>query len=75
MGIHSLSSIDKLEKQLQERHEKLVATMKGLEISKDEMRMLQHTLPHRRVNAADVRVALDDFATIIKEIRASLGKR
>lgn len=75
MGIHSLASIDKLEKQLQERHEKLVAAMKGLEISKDEMRMLQHTLPHRRVNAGDVRIAVDDFVTILKEIKTSLGKR
>lgn len=75
MGIYSLALIDKFESQLQERFEKLVVTMKGIEIGQNEMRTLQYTLPHRRVNAADIRVAVDDFATILKEIKASLGKR
>ena len=75
MGTHSLALIDKLEKQLLERHEKLVAAMQGREVSKDEMRMLQHVHPQRWVNSGDVRVAVDDFATILKEIKSSLGKR
>jgi hypothetical protein len=75
MGTHSSSSIDRLEKQIQERYEKLVVAMQGREVSKEEMRMLQHNLPHRWVTAGDVRIAVDDFATILKEIKASLGKR
>lgn len=75
MAIYSLASIDKLEKQLQERYMKLVAVMHGLEVTKDEMKILHYTHPHRRVNDDDIRVAVEDFSIILKEIKASLGKR
>lgn len=75
MANHSLASIEKLEKQLQERHEKLVAAMRGREVSESEMRVLQYTTPYRWVNSSDIRVAVEDFGVILKEIKASLGKR
>lgn len=75
MANHSLALIEKLEKQLQERHEKLVAAMKGQEVSDSEMRTLQYTTPHRWVNNSDIRVAVEDFGVILKEIKATLGKR
>lgn len=73
MANHSLASIEKLEKQLQERHEKLVAAMRGREVSETDMRTLH--FPHRWVNSSDIRVAVEDFGVILKEIKASLGKR
>ena len=30
---------------------------------------------HARVRSDDVRIAVDDFQTILKEIKATLGKR
>lgn len=71
----SVGHIEKLEKQLKDRLEILIAHMQGREISEEEMRFNHYSVPYRWVNSGDVRVAVDDFATILKEIKASLGKR
>lgn len=56
---------------LQERHEKLVSVMKGRETS-----ALPSTgdKPEMWVNAEDIRFAVDDVTTALKEIRSRLGK-
>lgn len=74
MPYTSSSHIEKLEELLRERFEILVAHMQGKEISEEEKR-LKHSTVSRFVNPGDIRVAVDDFATILKEIKASLGKR
>ena len=75
MANHSVGYVEKLEQQLRERFEKLLFAMQGTELSAEDLRMFQLTYPHRRINSGDTRVAVDDFATILKEIKFSLGKR
>lgn len=75
MGIHSPFAIKKLEDLLKERSDKLVAAMHGTEVP-SELKLV-HNYPddYRKVDSTAVRVAADDFATILKEIKAVLGKR
>lgn len=61
--------------QLQERHEKLLKAMKGRAVQADEIHMHSYPETHRFVTASDVRIAVDDFATILKEIKGTLGKQ
>lgn len=75
MANHSVGYIEKLDTQLRERFEKLLSAMQGTELDAEDLRMLQLTRPHRRINSGDIRVSVDDFATILKEIKATLGKR
>lgn len=75
MGIHSPFAIKKLEDLLKERSDKLLAAMRGTEVP-SELKLV-HNYPddYRQVDPTVVRVAADDFATILKEIKAVLGKR
>lgn len=75
MADHSVRYVEKLEKQLRERFDKLLVAVKGRETTEDELRVAGFVDPHRFVIPGDVRVTVDDFATILKEIKASLGKR
>ncbi|WP_447896445.1 hypothetical protein [Stenotrophomonas acidaminiphila] len=74
MPYHSTAKIERLEKRLQERFDHLVKVVNGSEVSPKYLPS-HSTGPHRSVFAEDVRIAVDDFSTILKEIKASLGKR
>lgn len=75
MGIHSPFAIKKLEDMLKERLDKLQTAMRGSKVNSEKK--LMHNFPddYRDVDATVVRVAADDFATVLKEIKAVLGKR
>jgi hypothetical protein len=76
MSYHSVSRIEKLEQQLRDRFEKLLSVMQGRELTKAEISISNYQkTPHRFITSDDIRVAVDDFATIHKEIKATLGKR
>jgi hypothetical protein len=49
--------------------------MQGTDIGSDEQRLRGFHGPHATVRSDDVRIAVDDFQTILKEIKATLGKR
>lgn len=69
MGIHSQKDVERLIARLQERQEKLVAVMQGRETAS-----LEKDKPKLYVIAEDIRFAVDDLATALKEIRTRLGK-
>lgn len=69
MGIHSQKDVERLIARLQERQEKLVAVMQGRETA-----LLEKDKPKLYVSAEDIRFAVDDLATALKEIRTRLGK-
>lgn len=75
MSLHPTRKIEKLRAQLQERLDRLVSAMQGNEVSQSDLPLHSLHEPHRFVRADDVRVAVDDFSTILKETKASLGKR
>ena len=75
MASHSKAKIQKLQDALQERLDRLLKAMRGTDIGSEEQRMHGLPGPHASVRSDDVRIAVDDFQTILKEIKASLGKR
>ncbi len=75
MSIHPFEKIQRLEVQLQERFEKLVKKMQGRDLTEVEAKAYGNPQSLRNVPSEDIRVAADDFATILKEIKATLGKR
>lgn len=75
MAYHSTAKIEKLHKQLQERLDRLVSAMYGKNVAEKDLPLRELKIPHQAVKADDVRIAVDDFSTILKEIKASLGKR
>lgn len=75
MAIHPIEKIEKLEAQLQERFERLVKKMQGRELNTVDAQKHGNPQSLRSVPPEDIRVATDDFATILKEIKATLGKR
>ncbi|WP_414916945.1 hypothetical protein [Pseudomonas sp. IT-P395] len=56
---------------LQERNDALVAIMQGREVPK---LTASGEVPGLIVSAEDIRFAVDDVATALKEIKARLGK-
>lgn len=75
MTIYTIEKIQRLEKQLKERFEKLCKQMLGRELSGSEAARYGNSKDLRDVSSEEVRIATDDFATILKEIKATLGKR
>lgn len=71
MGIHSAKDVEGLIAALQERHEKLVAVMRG---KASTMMAIGGQQPGVYVKAEAIRFAADDVATALKEIRSRLGK-
>jgi len=71
MGTHYQSEIDGFEKQLQERVEKLLLAIHGHDAySEDED---DHISKYSRlINPSEIRIAVDDFQTILKEIKRVL---
>lgn len=74
MAIHYSSKVERFENELQARYERLLSAIQG----KEEIPLQDPSLPatalQRRVNASDVRLAVDDFASILKEIKVSFGR-
>lgn len=75
MAIQYSSVVEKFEQQLQARYDRLLTAIQGRERTAPTDPASPPQLPQRLVNDSDVRVAVDDFATILKEIKATLGKR
>lgn len=75
MAHHPISHIDKLERQLQERFNTLLTAMRGRDVSDEQARNFNLSAPCRSVVSSDVRVSVDDFKTVLNEVRSSLGKR
>lgn len=75
MSSHSKAKIQKLEVALQERLDRLLKAMRGSDIGSEEQRMQGFHGPHASVRSDDVRIAVDDFQTILREIKATLGMR
>lgn len=75
MPMHSKQTIEKLQNTLRERLDRLLTAIQGADITSEEERMHELPGPHTKVRSDDVRIAVDDFQTILKEIRATLGKR
>lgn len=75
MPSHPKSKIQKLQTTLQERFDRLLEVTGGTDLSSEDHRLMGLHGPHAMVRSDDVRIAVDDFQTILKEIKASLGKR
>jgi phosphoribosyl-dephospho-CoA transferase len=71
MATHSKKDVESLLQRLQERHEALVEIMRGRETKK---LTVTGEVPGLLVKAEDIRFAVDDVATALKEIKARLGK-
>lgn len=71
MGNHSHREVERLVARLQERYEKLVVVMKGREST---LPLHEGRTPDLYVNSEDIRFAVDDLATALKEIRSRMGK-
>lgn len=72
MEYQSVAKIDRLHTELQQRLERLIQAMQGGE----PKHIPDHLYgPQRLVSGEAVRLAVDDFATVLKEIKASMGKR
>ncbi|WP_455928921.1 hypothetical protein [Pseudomonas fluorescens] len=71
MSSHSKKEVDGLLQRLQERHEALAKVMRGREIKK---MTATGEVPGLIVSAEDIRFAVDDVATALKEIKSRLGK-
>ncbi|WP_026600520.1 hypothetical protein [Methylomonas sp. 11b] len=74
MAIHSENTVKKLKARLKERYDLLITAMDGRTINPDEAFRTALPETHRVVAPDDVRIAVDDFSTILKEIKATLGK-
>ena len=70
MGNHSKREVERLLQRLQERHEALAKVMRG----RDATKLTDREAPGLVVSAKDIRFAVDDVATALKEIKARLGK-
>lgn len=70
MGTHSKKEVERLLQRLQERHEALAKVMRG----RDAIKLSDKEVPGLAVSAEDIRFAVDDVVTALKEIKARLGK-
>lgn len=75
MSYHAKAKTEKLHKALQERLDRLVTAMYGTDVSEEDLRRGEYHHPQVSVRSDDVRIGVDDFTTILKEIKSSLGKR
>jgi hypothetical protein len=75
MATHAKHIIDKLTAELDVRHDKLKAALDGSEpiYAHDSLKPKHYA--ERSIKSEDIRIAVDDFQNILKEIKATLGKR
>lgn len=71
MAIHSKKDVEGLMRRLQDRYDALAEIMQGRETTKVTA---QGTVPGLSVKAEDIRFAVDDVVTALKEIKSRLGK-
>lgn len=71
MADYSKKDVEQLVERLRERHEKLIEVMLGRETERLTAKGMQ---PGVTVSGEDIRFAVDDVATALKEIRSRLGK-
>ncbi|TGC21013.1 hypothetical protein CW310_31345 [Pseudomonas citronellolis] len=71
MGTHSQKDVEDLIERLQVRHEKLVEVMRGRETERLTGSGMQTGIA---ISARDIRFAVDDVVTALKEVRGRLGK-
>lgn len=74
MAYHSVDYVENLERELTEGCAKLAAAMRGVELSADEVERAGRVGPHLRIDASAIRLAADQLAASLKEIKAHLGK-
>lgn len=72
MAIHSKIEVERLLQRLQARHDALVEIMRGRETTKRDS--FGEDEPGLVVRAEDIRFAVDDVSTALKEIKSRLGK-
>ncbi|MBC3258066.1 MULTISPECIES: hypothetical protein [Pseudomonas] len=71
MAVHSKKEVEELVHRFAERYEALVKVMRGKET---ENLTASGIVPGLSVKPADIRFAVDDVATALKEIKSRLGK-
>ena len=69
MSIYSETNIEKLVEKINERHEHLIKKLRGASLSEHDHKIHDLSYPHTRVNAQDLRIAIDDFSVILKEVK------
>lgn len=71
MAIHSKKEVESLLRRLTERHEALLRVMEGKDTEKVTATGF---VPGLSIKDEDIRFAVDDVSTALKEIKARLGK-
>ena len=69
MSYESKSDIDKLVTKLEERYETLRDELLGEALSKREQEMFEDKPLQVIINSHELRIAIDDFSVILKEIK------
>ena len=73
MNLHYRPKILELELKLNERYEKLLSELRGTELTDEEMDTFSHNENSVKINALELRLAVEDFSAILKEIK-KIGK-
>ncbi|MCP4259059.1 MAG: hypothetical protein GY774_16360 [Planctomycetes bacterium] len=71
MSFQFKSDIDDLESKLENRYENLKEKLRGEELSEKEQEYVEDNLysPRVKIKPRELRLAIDDFSTILKEIK------
>lgn len=72
MAVHSKEDVERMARRLKERYEALLRVMEG--IRETTHRTATGTEPGLVVRSEDIRYAVDDVATGLREIKSRLGK-
>ena len=68
-------TVKKIRRELETRLERLLQVLEGRDLRPEEDDQNGKVTGYRWVDSGDLRVAVDDFATILRETKTSLGKR
>ncbi len=74
MGFHSPLETTDLESRLKDRMNRLLHAVRGRELAADEVELHKYPEDHRWVDSRSVRLAVDEFSAILKEVKKALGK-
>ncbi len=69
MSNHPTNKVEKLIENLNQRYELLIKTLRGTDLSEQNLENLNKVSPHTRINADDLRIAIDDFLVLLKEAK------
>ena len=67
MSVVQLSEIEDLETRLEAEHTKLATKLRGEELTPEMAELYSDT--RRHINDRDLRIAIDNFAVILKELK------